>query len=284
MKHAILLGVYKNPNYVRQMINTFLSDDRYNVYIHVNKKYWGDFTDLSKEFTDNSRVVFLHEVIIKWGGLGFLDSTLCMIKEAMKNPENQIFHLISAQDAIVKPVKEIADFFEKNKKNYIAYRPMPENRRHYYELYWLHSYFEVRTTGFFASIPSRFLKLQRRMGICRKFNMHNPQFGSCWWSLQRNAVLYVYDKLIDKANGIYKRLKYTFAADEMIFQTLLVNEGNFEIENNNLRYIRWSPNNTGSPDTLHECDYDEIVKSGAFFARKVDPENSALLIKRLLTS
>lgn len=31
MKHAILLGVYKNPDYVRQMTNVLLSDGRYNI-------------------------------------------------------------------------------------------------------------------------------------------------------------------------------------------------------------------------------------------------------------
>lgn len=278
-KHAFLLGVYKNPEYVETIIHNLLSPNS-NIYIHVNKLYLQDFAGLIKKYANCENIHFTESIKVKWGGLGFLNSSLVMIKAALKNPENQVFHLISGQDVQTVAVEEIVRFFEGNEKNYIEYRPLPDNRRHYYDYYRFENFIDVRSGGKFASLPQKLLAYQIRLGLKRsKLPFKQPCFGSCWWSLQREAVQYIFDNL-DKKNYIYKRLKYTFAPDEMICQSLLVNAEKFEIENNNLRYIRWSPNNTGSPELLLEKDFDDIIASKAFFARKVDPIISKSLIDR----
>jgi hypothetical protein len=53
-----------------------------------------------------------------------------------------------------------------------------------------------------------------------------------------------------------------------------------------LRYINWTKkaegrNHVGSPLTLNEEEYEDIIKSGAFFCRKIDPVISKKL-KELL--
>ena len=104
-------------------------------------------------------------------------------------------------------------------------------------------------------------------------------FGSGWWSIRRDACQYVVSKW-NNDTRLHKRLRNTFAPDEMFFQTVLLNaDVSFPIVNENLRYIKWIGKT--SPKTLTLSDYDDVVKSGKYIARKMEPRESADLIKKL---
>ena len=100
--------------------------------------------------------------------------------------------------------------------------------------------------------------------------------GWNWFSWHRRVAEYVIGQ--EKTNQAYFiRFHHTCCADELIFHTLLyphLQECNIN-PNNSLRYINWekeSPRkHPGSPLTLNEEEYDDIINSGAFFCRKIDP-------------
>ena len=108
-----------------------------------------------------------------------------------------------------------------------------------------------------------------------------------WFSWHRSVVEYVIKE--EKTNPrFFKRFHHTYCSDELIFSTLLHrHEKELKIVgSNSLRYINWNKkaegrNNTGSPLTLNEEEFDEIMESGAFFCRKVHPEVSKKLIEKL---
>jgi hypothetical protein len=52
------------------------------------------------------------------------------------------------------------------------------------------------------------------------------------------------------------------------------------VTNNYLRYIDWGEDGA-NPVTLTEKDYDRILESDCFFARKFDKINSATLIDKI---
>ena len=59
MKQAFLLGVYKNPEYVRQLILS-LSSDKTNIYVHINKDNYETFLDVIDFFKEwHSQSCFL---------------------------------------------------------------------------------------------------------------------------------------------------------------------------------------------------------------------------------
>lgn len=69
----------------------------------------------------------------------------------------------------------------------------------------------------------------------------------------------------------------TVCMDEIIFQTLICNSPfKKNIVNDNYRYIDWSDhskgNNKGNPNLLLTKDYNKIINSNKFFARKFDNE------------
>ena len=82
-----------------------------------------------------------------------------------------------------------------------------------------------------------------------------------------------------------KRLRHTTGADELIFSTVLhplADQLKIEVRNS-LRFVEWHPHReyTSLPLVLDEREFDEIVKSGNFFCRKVDLNISLKLIDML---
>lgn len=113
--------------------------------------------------------------------------------------------------------------------------------------------------------------------------------GWNWFTWHRKVASYVINQ--EETNPkFFKRFHHTNCADELIFHTLLyphLDELNIDIDHQALRYINWSKwvegrRHLGSPLTLNEEEYDEIINSGAFFCRKIDPVVSKKLKEMLI--
>lgn len=49
MKHAFLIGAYKNPLYLESLINS-LDSEKSNIYVHVNAESWIQFKYLATKY------------------------------------------------------------------------------------------------------------------------------------------------------------------------------------------------------------------------------------------
>lgn len=111
--------------------------------------------------------------------------------------------------------------------------------------------------------------------------------GWNWFSWHRSLVKFVIEQ--EESNvAFFKRFHHTCCADELIFQTLFHgHENELNIDgSHSLRYINWQKkvegrSHTGSPLTLNEEEYDDIINSGNFFCRKVHPDTSRKLLAML---
>lgn len=278
-KHAFLIGVYKNPDYLKHLILS-LDSSLSNIYVHINRYNFNDFSEIIDFFKTSDNIFFYNDIKVKWGGRSLLDSISCLIEESLKNPENQYFHLITGQDILIRPLNELIDFFSYNEdKNYLAYEKLPKLEKSRYNKFHLYDIFNVRSCKFTLRCETAILKIQMLLGIKRKEICEDMYWGSGWWSLQRDTLEYSFEILKKK---YMKRIRHTFAPDEMIFQTILLNAKNkFNIVNNNLRFMIW--NGKAGPKILDENDYENIIKSKCFFARKIEPEKSNKLIKLIET-
>ena len=73
----------------------------------------------------------------------------------------------------------------------------------------------------------------------------------------------------------------TWAVDELIFQTILLNsEFKDSIVNDHLRYIKFLKGDS-RPQTLTIKDADILVTSGKFYARKFDPSKDTAILDYL---
>ena len=288
MKHAILITAYTDFQQLEKLINQF--DENYNIYIHIDKK--SKITpERIQRLSENRNVKYLsRKYKVNWGGFNHLKSYLLLSEEALNNKENEYFHLITGQDF---PIKD-NQYFDKlllsetdQKSNYLDYFKMPTSRwfnggMHRLEFYNLYDLINAKTE------PGRrlinfILKVQKKINIRRPIKFAEQLYGgSTYWTLHRNCLQYVIN-FTKKNPDFYKRFKYTFCAEEIYFQTIIMNsEHSKNVINDNLRFIIWDNRKGGNPAFLNENDYEAIIKSNKLFARKINSSNDVLTRKILI--
>ena len=128
-----------------------------------------------------------------------------------------------------------------------------------------------------------------------------PYRGSAYFCLNRPTAEYVC-RFIQSASGtnLIKFFKYAKAADEMFFQTIILNsphakdcryydrdiiQSNHFMKNENkayLHYIDWDPKRDyPAPAILDERDFRKIKESEFLFARKFDKKKSEKLLNQI---
>jgi hypothetical protein len=222
---------------------------------------------------------------VNWGGLNHLKAILLLSAEALKNQDNSFFHLITAEDV---PVKSKDIFLGLDKaKNYLEFFEMPIatwsgnggfDRINYFHLYDLFDAKKYKQRSYIK----KFVWLQKKINLKRSYSDKHPKKlfgGSTYWSLNSEALNYV----VNYPNKEFlKRFQFTFCAEEIYFQTILLNSPYAkDIVNNNLRYMIWPSGNGGSPAYLDTCDFQAIISSDKFFARKVKSNHE---LRHLLNS
>ncbi|MDH6355385.1 hypothetical protein M2132_001726 [Dysgonomonas sp. PH5-45] len=283
MQHAILITAYKNRKQLEGLIDTF--SPNFRCYIHIDKKSSlsdNDLEILSKK--PNVDFVCRHYKI-NWGGVNHLLAIIMLLQEAIKNPANQYFHLITGQDFPIKPVMDIDRFFEENNgREFMEVFKMP------YEKWWYGGYDRIdqyvfadafnRKSTFGKAVIRTSVLIQRKLGFKRKYYEGFPELygGSTYWSVSRDCAHYI-TQYIDNNPRYLKRFKYTFCTEEIFFQTIVMNSPfGKNVTNNPLRYIVWEVRNGNFPANLDEQDEEAIRQSDAIFARKFEsPVSDGLL-------
>ena len=127
------------------------------------------------------------------------------------------------------------------------------------------------------------LRLQKKIGIHRSILRYYGEFygGGTWWSLSRTAISEII-ATIESRKSLIPSLHFAFCAEEIFFQTVIMNSHmSSNVENNDLRYVDWSSKYGSCPAVLDETDFDNIINSGKLFARKIDSAISRTLMIKL---
>ena len=220
------------------------------------------------------------------GGHSLLRQILDLLRLAMQDESNGYFHMLTGQDILIKPLTELYQFFDANsERNYLSFGKnlmlnpqkgylLGLNRSQYYHLFDLLNY---RGNMFHRQVEKYLVKAQQLFHIKRKWPFPNYYQGSGWFSLNRKAVTEIMEWLLVN----HKVVEYTFAPDEVIFQSILLNsKTDYHVINDNLRLILWNnQGEIGSPVILTEQHFAQIKSSHCFFARKIHPVKSKRLIE-----
>jgi hypothetical protein len=307
MKFAYLVFVHKNPDQFIRLIKAIDNPDSV-FYIHVDKKV--DLTPYKKleEIIDPEKITWLRRKGIVWAGFNMIRVSLDGLREIIKSKQS-ISHvtLLSGQDYPIKPTTEFHTFLKNYGKDYIETSTMPRpnwqngglDRILYYHIHFaklrltypLFSYLDVKLKykqyGIWDILKKIIPYMPKSKPFPRKFLENTtPYEGSQWWTLSFNTVKSII-RFLDTDKHFYNYFKYTHVADEMFFQTMVMNNNINQAENiinNNLRYVDWN-SQSGHPRTLDTTDLDKLAKNGAFFARKFDEDSEVLnLIDKNLLS
>ena len=252
-----------------------IDDARNDIYIHVDRKT-RRIPDLH---TEKARLQILTDrVDVRWGDVSMLEAELKLFEAALRSRERYAyFHLLSGVDLPLKSQDEIHRFCEEHQgKEFIGYcgieeTPEIEQKMHRWHPFPRH----FRNENLFFRGARKTAKiLQDALHIRRHKDIHFFK-GAQWVSVtELMAVLIIAHK-----SQILKTFRHTFCSDEIAIQTLCWNsprrEHIYSLDGEwagNLRKIGWK---NGDLKDWTAADYDEIVSSGALFARKFnnsDPE------------
>jgi hypothetical protein len=289
MKQAVLITAHTEINHLKQLIKSF--DNDFVLYIHIDKR-----SRIPKHEIDaikNYRnVVFIsRKYNVNWGGTNYLECILLLANESIKNSDIEYIHLLSGQDFPLKSCDYIKNYLTVNHgKEFLNYFVISHDpwgiedvdewisRIHYYHFYDL---FNARSK-YGAKLIYYLLRAQQILQLKRDITgLPKLYGGSAWWTLSYSCLKYVVD--YTKSNlTLLKRFKYTCSPEEVFFHTIIMNSPFMvNVENNNLRYVDWKFRNGHIPANLDENDYETIINSDAFFARKFQYPISQKLVDRL---
>ncbi len=278
MKQAVLITAYCQLAFLKEIVGFF--DDQFDFYIHIDKKTKKE--DLS--YLDLPNVKVYSRYRVQWGSEKHLRAIVFLMKEAHKCGGYSYYHLITGSDYPIKSLTNFKSFFSStNKNNYIEWYDLPrptwvmEGGLERVKYYWIgNTWFDIR--GKVGKFVYKLLMIQRKLGVKRKFVKMFPKLygGGGYWSLTDEAVSYLVRTINN--NKLLGYMRHTHCAEEVFLHTLLLNaEQKFPVVNNSIRYSKWEEN-ARSPKVLDESDFKEVMCSGCFFARKIDPVNSKKLL------
>ncbi|GAB6120601.1 beta-1,6-N-acetylglucosaminyltransferase [Dysgonomonas termitidis] len=286
MKHAILVTAYKNPQQLNELVDFF--DEDYSFYIHIDKKSRITGSDIKMLEEKPAVKLVSREYRVNWGSVDHLKAILLLSKECAKDKDIDYVHLITGQDFPVKSPQQISGYLKENYgTEYLSARPLPIktwigggfNRVIYYNLYEV-----FNAKSWHRLFIKAFVQIQKFAGYKRKLpsELNSLYGGSTYWTLTLPAVKY-FLCFLDKYPNILETYKYTFCSEEILLHSILMNSPFKEkVAKKNLRFMLWENRDGVYPANLDERDFEDIIRSDTFFARKFDYPVSGKLRDRLI--
>jgi hypothetical protein len=283
MKQGVLVTTFKEPAWFERTIRCLGGE--FSFFVHVDRKskpaVLEGFRDLARKYNN---VTVLSQYTVNWGGYNHLKAILLLVEEALKGGM-EYCHLITGQDY---PVKSSTLLMEEGLKkvNYLNYVPLPRadwkdggyDRLIYYNFFDLFNgrkRWGRRMIHYLVAIQ-RLIFLKRKIPQDIKF-----YGGMTYWSLTGECLEYAMNYVAEHPEFM-KAFAYSFCAEEIFFQTVLLNSKfKDDIVNDDRRFIVWEFRDGKNPATLDERDYENVRVSPAFFMRKIEYPESAGLVYRL---
>lgn len=268
---AHLILVHANPGQLERLVRK-LVHDKAVFFIHVDAK--ADLQPFKQSLQAYDKVCFVEDrVDIQWATYSMVEATVNGFKAIINSGlAIDYINLLSGQDYPIQPVSKFHEFLRLNQgKAFMQCLDI--------ETEWREAITRVRSYHFnHWKIPGKY-KIQQFINFFlpkRKLPEDLIPVGrSQWFTISLKHVVFIIKRL--EANPAFSKFfSYTWAPDEIIFQTLLFNSSfKSDIVNNNLRYIDWS-DGLKNPKLLTKADFSSMMKSGHFFARKF-AENDEVL-------
>ncbi|UTA69109.1 beta-1,6-N-acetylglucosaminyltransferase [Emticicia sp. 21SJ11W-3] len=274
-KHAYLIIAHNNPWQLSILIE-LLDDERNDIYILI---------DIKSNLSENQilyKPKYANLIVLKdlnrkiyWGGISLIMAELYLLEIAQRHHQYSYYHLLSGMDLPLKTQDFLHSFFGQTSKEFVGF-----DDHHLKSAQWKTERYHFFVEGFnyrkkkiYKYLRNGLVLIQKILFIKRKREFAKYYHGSAFFSISLAFAKH----LINKKSIIEKSYKHTICCDEVFIQTELMNS---EFERNvsssvakgreNMRLIDWSRREGNTPYTWRIQDFDEMIKSPYFFARKVD--------------
>lgn len=281
-KQAILIMAHNNLWILKNLIKT-LDSEYFDIFVHIDLKSNIDKTCIDK-ICHKSKLFVYKKIDIRWAHYSQIECELLLLKNALNFNNYSYYHLISGVDFPIKKNSELYNYFEKSDKEFIHYesRNLPSKKNSYYHKYNLNMK-NYRKNVFHKVINKIGLLIQNLFFLKTNKNMEFYT-GANWFSISQDCAKYI----VSKENKIEKIYKYSRSGDESFLQTIAFNSQfknklynkNFNNDYNSIkRFIDWKK---GKPYIFKAEDYDELINSSCYFARKFDEKVDKQIIEKII--
>jgi len=292
-KVVYLIASHKNPEQTSRLAKVIRNGSPNSLILVHHDHSSSAFNDSCLEGLANV-VLVPNSVHIEWGGISMIKMVLHCIRYMLdKSITFDWLVLISGQDYPVKSLQRIEqDLAETEYDGFMTYFSLFNSdsltRKLIFDRYYFR-YFKLPTHWRITSILSRIKKINERQPFVRIFpglrnasprigfrryrTIFSESFQCCkgqfWFMLNRKSVCFLENFLSEHPDTL-KYYSRSMIPDESLIQTILSNNEGLKIKNDHLRFMDWSVSNLSHPKVLGIDDFEEMVSSGAHFARKFD--------------
>lgn len=274
MKIAILLMIHEINQQVNGLIKTF-DKDKFDIFIHVDKKV----EDISKLYMDDNIYIKKERISVTWGTIDIAYVHLNLLKSAHKVQKYSHYLLLSGQDL---PIKDTNLLYKELSRNLdYSYIDISEDEA------WINKTritVDLKYPRWMASRKKHVKVIkklyQKTFGIFKKGKHKGSYFGSVWMTLNKAYVDYLFseENIIEK---LVKKYKYALCSDETIIHTHFMSSPFKDFRKPYLTYVDWGEE-LSSPKVLTINDYERIMSSDKYFARKFDQKLDSKIIEKIL--
>ncbi|MCF0174217.1 MAG: hypothetical protein HUJ95_02645 [Bacteroidales bacterium] len=267
-----------------------LQDEDFDIYLHLDAGFEGATgaeTYLASATERYPNLTILPRMHCYWGTMSLVNAEIEAFASVLASGRSYThIHLISGNDMPIKSNAEIKEFFGANAgRNFLSI--YPHNDRFFTHIRCRYPFPRCFQRKGMAYIPFRLGRLANtyyhileKALFVHKWRYKNVPFkkGSQWASVTPEFASY----LATEGRKFAKEYSHSLAPDEYFLGTLLYSSPFVDtLVNDNKRYIRWSEAFAEHPDELSMADYDAIMSSDAFFARKFNITTDKPLILRI---
>lgn len=265
-KHAYLILAHNEFDVLQKLVE-LLDDERNDIYLHIDKKVH----QIPTIRVSHSRLFRISSPVnVYWGHTSQLKAEFLLMETALRQYAYSRFHIISGVHLPLQKQDVMHLFFDENiEKNYLM---LEKSSADEVDL-------KMRRYNFFVKHPCEWtarsevflwhmlIKLQRIFGVKRYANESFTK-ASQWVSINREAVMY----LIKNKSDILKRYRWTYCPDEFFIPSEL-SRSPFANTIVNFQRLLMCEFEGVSPKIYTTADFDMLISSKFFFARKFNKQN-----------
>lgn len=290
-KHAYLIIAHHQFGLLEKTLR-LLDGDCNDFFIHIDANAENVPFDEISGVVKRSKVTFVERFSSLWGSYGLVQCELALLEAAVNADTYGYYHLISGADMPIATRDEIYEAFESHpQKEYVlfgSYDPPADIVRraaHYHPL--ADKPFFVRNRNkLIARIPRVLIdRVQTLFGVDRLKKPGIKIYNAAqWFSITDGFARYI----VENRELIERTFRCTLCPDELFVPTMMArspfmkNNEQTDVsvvsQHDIRRVIDWK---RGHPYVFRSEDFDMLMSSGDFFARKFDERVDSAIIDRI---
>ena len=283
MKVAYLILAHTDPQQFDRLLSALQIDGVTDFYVHIDKKT--NITVFMNAIARHNVSVCKSRMRVFWGGYNMCMAIMELLKTVVESGVryDRVF-LLSGLDYPIKSNRQILDLCElESDKQFIQGYNITKGRmrKHLRKIMDYHFFMDFqgnqkigRFLRFSNRIINRIIPLKKDDTIIVNDQKLEIFYASQWWGLTFDCVKYVYGLIISNPK-ITKYFKYSFAPDELLIPTLVLNSP-FAKSYNFVNQVKGLADVTYNHVIDYGCemrvmteeDYERLINSDKIFFRK----------------